>query len=56
MFPAVKTIKLDWNEGRDNRRATLSFDRRAFSFHDAKRRGWKAGPGRFAVLAGSSSA
>jgi hypothetical protein len=30
--------------------------RRAFSFHDAKHRGWKAGFGSFAVLAGSSSA
>jgi hypothetical protein len=56
LFPAVKTIKLDWDDGSDSRRATLSLDRRAFSFHNAKKRGWKPGQESFAVLAGSSSA
>jgi hypothetical protein len=52
----VKTIKLDWDEGGDSRCAALSLDRRAFSFHDATKRGWKAESGSLAALAGSSSA
>jgi len=40
----------------ESKRATLTLDRRAFSYYDVKTAGWTADPGDFAILVGSSSA
>jgi beta-glucosidase len=40
----------------ETRRVTVTLDRRAFSFYDVKLPGWKAEPGTFGILVGSSSA
>ena len=40
----------------ETKQVTLSLDRRAFSFFDASKHGWRAEPGDFAILIGNSSA
>jgi len=40
----------------ETKRVTLPLDRRAFSFYDVSLPGWKAEPGNFGILVGSSSA
>jgi beta-glucosidase len=40
----------------ESKRVTLQLDRRAFSFYDEKKHEWRAEPGEFAILVGSSSA
>ena len=40
----------------ETKRVTLKLDRRAFSFYDVNMPGWKAEPGTFSILVGSSSA
>ena len=40
----------------ESKRVTLQLDRRAFSFYDVKKHAWRAEPGEFAILVGSSSA
>lgn len=40
----------------ESKRVTLQLDRRAFSFFDEKMHEWRAEPGEFAILVGSSSA
>jgi beta-glucosidase len=40
----------------ETKRVTLNLDRRAFSFYDVSMPGWKAEPGTFSILVGSSSA
>jgi len=40
----------------ESRQVTVSLDRRAFSFYDVAHAGWKAEPGKFSILVGSSSA
>lgn len=40
----------------ETKRITLNLDRRAFSFYDVKAKGWRADPGPFKILVGSSSA
>ena len=37
------------------KRVSVDLDRRAFSFYDVKRGDWKAEPGKFSILVGSSS-
>ena len=34
---------------------TIRLDRRAFSFYDVEKSNWKAEPGKFSILVGSSS-
>jgi beta-glucosidase len=40
----------------ETKKVTLALDRRAFSFFDVKKKDWRAEPGDFAILIGSSSA
>jgi len=40
----------------ETKQVTVSLDRRAFSFYDVEKAGWKAEPGKFSILVGSSSA
>ena len=40
----------------ERKRVTISLDRRAFSYYDVSTSAWKAEPGNFAILVGSSSA
>ena len=40
----------------ERKRVTISLDRRAFSYYDVGTSAWKAEPGNFAILVGSSSA
>jgi beta-glucosidase len=40
----------------ETRQVTVNLDRRAFSFYDVEKAGWKAEPGKFSILVGSSSA
>lgn len=40
----------------ETKQVTVSLDRRAFSFYDVGHAGWKAEPGKFSILVGSSSA
>ena len=40
----------------ETKRVTLSLDQRAFAYFDISKSDWKAEPGDFAILAGSSSA
>ncbi|HXM95857.1 MAG TPA: glycoside hydrolase family 3 C-terminal domain-containing protein [Candidatus Dormibacteraeota bacterium] len=40
----------------ETKRVTTSLDRRAFSFFDIEKGDWKAEPGKFSILVGSSSA
>lgn len=40
----------------ETKRVTTSLDRRAFSFYDVEKGDWKAEPGKFSILVGSSSA
>jgi len=39
----------------ETKRVTVSLDRRAFSFYDVEKKNWKAEPGKFSILVGSSS-
>ena len=39
----------------ETKRVTVSLDRRAFSFYDVEKNNWKAEPGKFSILVGSSS-
>lgn len=39
----------------ETKRVSVDLDRRAFSFYDVKRGDWKVEPGKFSILAGSSS-
>jgi beta-glucosidase len=39
----------------ETKRVTVSLDRRAFSFYDVEKHNWKAEPGKFSILVGSSS-
>jgi len=40
----------------ETKQVTVSLDRRAFSFYDVDKGDWKAEPGKFSILVGSSSA
>jgi beta-glucosidase len=40
----------------ETKRVTISLDRRAFSYYGVSKSDWKADPGDFAILVGSSSA
>jgi beta-glucosidase len=40
----------------ETKQVTVSLDRRAFSFYDVEKADWKAEPGKFSILVGSSSA
>jgi beta-glucosidase len=40
----------------ETKQVTVNLDRRAFSFYDVEKAGWKAEPGKFSILVGSSSA
>jgi beta-glucosidase len=40
----------------ETKRVTITLDRRAFSYYDVSKNTWKAEPGDFAILVGSSSA
>jgi beta-glucosidase len=46
--------KVDLNPG-ESKTVTLKLDRRSFSYYDVAGKQWKAEPGKFAVLIGSSS-
>lgn len=46
--------KVDLKPG-ESKRVTVKLDRRSFSFYDVNRKDWKAEPGEFAILVGSSS-
>jgi beta-glucosidase len=46
-------VRLKRGEGK---RVTISLDHRAFSYYDVSTRAWKAEPGDFSILVGSSSA
>jgi beta-glucosidase len=48
-------VKLNLKPG-ETRNVTISLDRRAFSYYDVDGKQWKADPGDFAILVGSSSA
>ncbi len=39
----------------ETKRVTVSLERRAFSFYDVEKNNWKAEPGKFSILVGSSS-
>jgi len=39
----------------ETKRVTVGLDRRAFSFYDVEKNNWKAEPGKFSILVGSSS-
>jgi beta-glucosidase len=39
----------------ETKRVTIRLDRRAFSFYDVEKSDWKAEPGKFSILVGSSS-
>jgi beta-glucosidase len=39
----------------ETKRVSVSLDRRAFSFYDVEKNNWKAEPGKFSILVGSSS-
>jgi beta-glucosidase len=47
-------VKVQLKPG-ESKRATISLDRRAFSYYDVATRGWKAEPGNFMILVGSSA-
>jgi beta-glucosidase len=40
----------------ETKRVTISLDQRAFSYYDVSASAWKAEPGDFSILVGSSSA
>ena len=56
MRPLARRAALHWRKSSgETQRVTVSLDRRAFSFYDVEKNNWKAEPGKFSIMVGSSS-